>query len=128
MDSHIDHNSGYFLPFYLCLPVFICGSITRLLKVQNYCSSFPGLSQIVDSDASVKAKLGEEQGVIVADVHLDPDRKSRAKPRCYGKMWALPMPWFAFIWPDTQKEGEESYALNQRRKKRALDVSSAPGL
>jgi N-carbamoylputrescine amidase len=92
----------------------------------DFNSSFPGLSKIVDSDASVRAKLGEEEGVIVADVRLDPGRKRTAKPRCYGKMWALPMPWFAFIWPETQKEGQQAYALNERRKERALQVSRSP--
>lgn len=86
-------------------------------------SSFSGLSQIVDSDSSIKAKLGEGEGVIVAEVCLDPDRKRTAKPRCFGKMWALPMPWYAFIWPDTQKEGEQAYAINERRIERALHVS-----
>jgi N-carbamoylputrescine amidase len=85
-------------------------------------SSFPGLSQIVDSDATVKAKMGAEEGVIVAEVQLDPNRKRRERPRCYGKMWALPMPWFAFIWPLTQEEGEEAYAINERRKEHALKI------
>jgi N-carbamoylputrescine amidase len=83
-------------------------------------SSFPGLSQIVDSDGAVKAKMGEEEGVVVADVELNPDRKRTKKPRCYGKMWAFPMPWFAFIWPQTQQEGEQAYAVNARRKEQAL--------
>jgi N-carbamoylputrescine amidase len=92
----------------------------------DFSSSFPGLSQIVDSDASVKAKLGEEEGVIVTEVCLDPGRKKTAKPRCFGKMWALPVPWYAHIWPDTQKEGQRAYAVNERRKERALQVSLPP--
>lgn len=86
-------------------------------------SSFPGLSQIVDSDASVRAKMGAEEGLIVAEVHLDPGRKRNARPRCFGKMWALPVPWFAFIWPMTQEEGEQAYAVNERRKACARSVS-----
>lgn len=58
----------------------------------EYDSSFSGLSRIVDSDASVRAKLGEEEGMIVAEVQLDPDRKRTAKPRRYGEIWALPVP------------------------------------
>lgn len=85
-------------------------------------SNFPGLSRIVDSDASVRAKMGAQEGVIVAEVRLDPDRKRSAKPRCFGKMWALPMPWFAFIWPETQKDGEQAYANNDLRKERALKM------
>lgn len=82
-------------------------------------SSFPGFSQIVDSDGSVNAKMGEEEGVIVADVSLNPDRRKEKPPRCFGKMWAFPMPWFAFIWPQTQQVGERAYAENSRQREAA---------
>lgn len=85
-------------------------------------SDFPGLSQIVDSDVSICAKMGAEEGVIVAEVQLDPSRKRNAKPRCYEKMWAMPMPWFAYIWPMTQKEGEKAYAIHDGRKERAKKI------
>jgi N-carbamoylputrescine amidase len=87
-------------------------------------SSFPGLSQIVDPDGSVRAKLGEEEGVLVAEVEPDPARKKLKKPRCFEGMWAFPMPWFAFIWPETQLQGEEAYRNNNRRRERALAMSS----
>jgi N-carbamoylputrescine amidase len=87
-------------------------------------SSFPGLSRIVDSDASIKAKMGEEEGVIVAEVRLDPERKRSARPRCFGKMWALPVPWYAYIWPLTQIEGEKAYAENERRREHAVKIIS----
>ena len=90
----------------------------------DFDSSFPGLSRIVDSDGSIQEKLGEEEGVIVAEVQLDPSRKRTGKPRCFGKMWALPMPWFAFILPMTQTEGEAAYTANERRKERALMISN----
>jgi len=78
-------------------------------------SSFPGLSAIVDSDGSVKASLGEDEGVIVADVHLDPERKRQERPECHGARWAMPVPWYAFLWPLTQRMGEKAYAENARR-------------
>lgn len=86
-------------------------------------SSFPGLSSIVDSDGTVKAELGDEEGFIVADVCLRPDAKRLSEPKRYGKMWGIPVPWYAFIWPLTQKMGEKSYAKNPRRRARALSVS-----
>jgi len=85
----------------------------------DYDSSFCGLSQIVDSDGRVKAHMGEEEGVRVAEVALDPARRQTKTPRCYGKMWAFPMPWYAFIWPQTQHEGEPDYEANPRRKEQA---------
>jgi N-carbamoylputrescine amidase len=90
----------------------------------DFHSSFPGLSQIVDADGRVRARLGAEEGVLVAEVELSPARKKLTKPRCYGKMWAFPMPWFAFIWPQTQLEGEQAYQNNPRRRERALALSS----
>jgi hypothetical protein len=47
---------------------------------------------------------------------LDPERKRSKRPRCYGRMRAFPMPWFAYIWPETQQLGEKDYAENPRRK------------
>lgn len=86
-------------------------------------SSFPGYSQIVDSDGVVKARMKAEEGVIVAEVALSPERKRSKKPRCYGGMWAFPMPWFAYIWPETQQMGEKDYAENPRRRQAALTAS-----
>src|SRR5512138_1315528 len=87
-------------------------------------SSFPCYSQIVDSDGVVKARMKDEEGVIVADVVLDPERKRFKRLRCYGEMWAYPMPWFAFIWPQTQQMGEKNYAENARRRQAALVVAA----
>ena len=86
-------------------------------------SSFPGLSSIVDSDGAVKAELGDEEGIIVADVCIGHKAERKSKPKRYGKMWGIPAPWYAFIWPLTQKWGEKNYATNIRRKEHALSVS-----
>lgn len=85
-------------------------------------SSFPGLSSIVDSDGTVVRELGGEEGVIVAEVVIEANNKHRKPPQKYGKMWGIPVPWYAFIWPLSQKWGEKSYATNPRRKERALSV------
>ncbi|HEU0293068.1 MAG TPA: carbon-nitrogen hydrolase family protein [Anaerolineales bacterium] len=86
-------------------------------------SSFPGYSQIVDSDGVVKARMKDEEGVIVAEIVLSPERKRSKRPRCYGGMWAFPMPWFAYIWPETQQMGEKNYLENLRRKQAAIRIS-----
>ncbi len=83
-------------------------------------STFPGYSQIVDSDGTLKGRMGCEEGVLVAEVTLDPKRKKLKKLRCYGKMLAIPMPWFAWTLPETQHMGEKAYAENPRRKEQAL--------
>lgn len=86
-------------------------------------SSFPGLSSIVDFDGTVKAELDDKEGIIVADVQVGHDSKRKSTPQKYGKMWGIPVPWYAFIWPLTQKWGEKSYELNAKRKERALSIS-----
>jgi N-carbamoylputrescine amidase len=88
-------------------------------------SSFPGLSSIVDYDGTVKAELGSEEGIIVAEVHVGHCEDRKSEPKRYGKMWGIPVPWYAFIWPMSQKWGEKNYAANTRRKERALSVSSS---
>ena len=86
-------------------------------------SSFPGLSSIVDYDGKVKVDLGDEEGIIVADVHIGHNAERKSEPKRYGKMWGIPVPWYAFIWPMSQKWGEKSYASNPRRKEHALLIS-----
>ncbi len=85
-------------------------------------SSFPGFSNIVDSNGAVKAKLEDEEGVIVADVLLDPARRKEKKLRRYSKVWAFPMPWYMPMWLEIQHMGEQAYAENPRRKDRALKM------
>jgi N-carbamoylputrescine amidase len=91
-------------------------------------SSFPGYSQIVDSNGVVKERMKAEEGVIVAEVVLDPRRKRSKQTRCYGGMWAIPMPWLASILPETQQMGEKDYAENPRRKQAALTASCSHSL
>lgn len=87
-------------------------------------SRFPGLSAIADSDGMLKAQLGADEGVICAEVALDPARKAMRPPKAYGR-WALPVPWYAFLWPLTQKLGERAYAKHLARPRLAFAISSA---
>ena len=78
-------------------------------------SQFTGNSSIIDSDGSVKAKMGRsEEGIIVEEIILDPSKKANVSPSCEGR-WSMPMPWFSFLYPMTQKMGEKSYRKNRRR-------------
>jgi N-carbamoylputrescine amidase len=86
-------------------------------------STFPGLSMIVDSGGLILGKLDEKEGILVEQVHLHPSHKNRKVPRPHGKMWALPVPWYAFIWPRSQKRGEQIYQQNERRKAQATKMS-----
>lgn len=86
-------------------------------------SVFPGLSAVVDGDGIIKGQLGAAEGVVVATVHLAPNRKVTRRPDPVGR-WAMPQPWFAFIWEWTQRMGERAYAKNPRRRARARAISN----
>ncbi len=84
-------------------------------------TSFPGLSTIADAKGDVVAQLGSDEGVAVAEVHLDASQKVRQAPRAYGR-WALPVPWFSFFFPLSAFFGAREYAKSKRRAERAYAV------
>ena len=86
-------------------------------------SSFPGLSSITDSKGSVLASLGDKEGVIVEDVELCSIKDKKVLPKLYGEIWAIPVPWYSFLWPMTQKTGEKKYNSNPQRPLKALSKS-----
>ncbi|MCX7173497.1 MAG: carbon-nitrogen hydrolase family protein [Proteobacteria bacterium] len=87
-------------------------------------TSFPGLSAVANSDGTLMVQLGSEEGIALATVALDPSRKVSHPPKAYGR-WALPVPWYAFLWPLTQKFGERAYARHPSRSNRAFAIADA---
>jgi N-carbamoylputrescine amidase len=85
---------------------------------------FPGLSAIADCDGTLKSQLACEEGIAIAEVVLVPSRKAKIPPKRSGR-WALPVPWFASLFPIAQKLGERAYARNPTRAARALAVTNA---
>ena len=86
-------------------------------------SRFPGLSTIVDSDGTVKARLGEEEGVIVEDVTLDASRKAEHVPSLRGR-WAVKVPWAVNWFPVVEWFGGLYYRRSDERKRRARKIAS----
>jgi len=82
---------------------------------------FDGLSAIVDSNGTLKARLGSEEGIIVEDVILDPAVKKKESPVTYGR-WAIPA---HGTWPKLFIEaiGSIWYQFNRDRKLRAREIS-----
>ena len=80
---------------------------------------FPGLSTIAAADGRVVAQLGEAAAIAIAEVELDPSRKSRIAPRPFGR-WALSVPWFSFFFPLAAFFGARSYQKSKLRAERAL--------
>jgi N-carbamoylputrescine amidase len=111
----------------LGVPVVLANRVGRLEgqlpgRLPYLKSSFPGLSYIADSDGRILAELAEEEGVIVSQVTLDPQRKATIPPKCYGRQWAVPVPWYSFIWPLTQKWGERVYQQSDKRRNKAREM------
>lgn len=87
-------------------------------------SRFPGLSSIADSDGTLLAQLGSEEGFIVAEVTLDPTRKVETVPAPQGR-WAMEVPWAMNLWRLVEAIGGVSYKLSRERRERARRISSA---
>jgi len=104
------------------IPVIMANKIGRLVTqlpagFPPQDVEFPGYSAIANSDGKLLAQLPSgQEGVAVAEITLDPSRKvTQRLPAKYGR-WTAKMPWWAFIWPLTQKLGERSYNSNPNRK------------
>jgi N-carbamoylputrescine amidase len=59
------------------------GIVARLLPPSE-AYAYPGLSSIADSDGTLVAQLGAEEGVAVAEVTFDATRKATTPPATYG--------------------------------------------
>lgn len=79
-----------------------------------------GLSRIVDSDGAVLGELGGGEGVLVAEVTLDPARKIRVEPEDYDG-WLLPGAAVVrkTIIPLDLGLGKLRYALSVERRRKA---------
>jgi len=101
-----------------------CGPLVTAMPLgmpfQDTC--FPGLSTIADADGRVAYQLGSTEGIAVAEVKLDPIRKAKSTPQSYGR-WALPVPWFSFLFPLVAFFGSRIYVKSKVRSERALALS-----
>jgi len=90
--------------------------------------AFPGLSTIVDSDGRVVERLASGEGIVVADVTLDPARKRRpAVPRGYWSRRPTTMPRIAGAFLVVMERlGKRAYARNPRRVAAARAVAQVP--
>lgn len=88
---------------------------------------FPGLSRIVDGAGEIMAAMADEEGVIVADITLDPRNKAVTRPQTHGH-WSMNVPWVAVLWRMSQKLGEWSYRRNPRRAAAARAIQEATRL
>lgn len=102
-----------------------CGPLVTPLPgiLPSQRTRFPGLSTVVDSDATRKSALNDEVGMAIAQVSLGPSQRDANMPPSYGR-WALPVPWFCYLFPLAQKFGERAYERNPVRAARARAISN----
>ncbi len=86
-------------------------------------STFPGFSQIIESDGTVKKQLDNKEGIIVADVVLDPSRKFKNPSKNYGR-WSIKVPSYFNFMIISETIGKIWYSFNSERKRKALMISS----
>src|SRR5262249_5698829 len=87
---------------------------------------FPGLSAIVDSDGTVRQSMNDKEGIGIADVRLDPRRKTGTREVCAGVGIAeLTVGGSAGAEEVAKAEAQarKSYESNSLRKARALAIS-----
>ena len=79
-----------------------------------------GQSWIVDSDGSVLGQLAEDEGVLTADVVMDPARKHYDAQPSFGG-WLQPGPWAGrhLIIPLDIAAGRLSYTISRERRQKA---------
>lgn len=99
------------------------GILGRLMDAEHM--RYAGYSAIVDSDLSVKSQIGLDEGVLVADVTLDPSRKIKGAIPDYGG-WIHPGEALLrkVILPAEIGWGKLSYRLSRERKRKARAISS----
>jgi N-carbamoylputrescine amidase len=85
-------------------------------------TSFPGLSTIANAAGETLARLGCVEGIATADIPLDASTKAEQPPRAHGR-WALPVPWFSFMFPLVAFFGARAYAKSAERADRAIAAS-----
>jgi len=89
---------------------------------------FPGLSAIVNSDGSVLRSLDNKEGIGIADVTLDPSRKTGASKVCTGigiAELAIGGETGVAAVADAYSRAQISYAFNPARKAKARAISGS---
>jgi len=112
----------------LGVPVAMVNKVGRSYKpapneINGY---FPGRSAIVDSDGTVLQSMDDKEGIGIADITLDPSRKTHADQVCTGvgiAELAVGGTAGAAAVADEYARAQKSYDSNTPRKKKALSIS-----
>jgi N-carbamoylputrescine amidase len=114
----------------LGVPVAMVNKVGRSYKPPPFeiKGRFPGRSAIVDSDGSVLQSMDDREGIGIADIVLDPARKTNAREVCTGIGIAdltIGGSAGAAAVADEYTRAQRSYEANAARKKKALAISGS---
>ena len=115
----------------LGIPVAMVNKVGRSYKPppNEINGVFPGRSAIVDSDGTVLQSMDEKEGIGIAEITLDPARKTHADQVCTGVGTAeltVGGAAGAAAVADEYARAKKSYDSNPVRKAKALSVSDKP--
>ncbi len=97
-------------------------------EVARLATRFPGLSSIVDGSGEVRARLGGDEGVVVAEVTISGEQAAMPALPDRTRHWAVPMPWYAPTWPIAQHLCAVGYRLDRDRRSLARMSACDNGL
>jgi N-carbamoylputrescine amidase len=87
--------------------------------------TFSGRSAIIAADGSVRAQLGTDEGLAVAEVTLDPCMKRHTRPTHYGR-YIYPGPIGREALRVVEFSGRLSYRLSAQRRRKAAECVTPP--
>jgi N-carbamoylputrescine amidase len=112
----------------LGVPVAMVNKVGRSYKPppNEISGVFPGRSAIVDSDGTVLQSMDDKEGLGIADISLDPGRKTSAAQVCAGvgiAELAVGGSTGTSAVADEYERAQKSYDNNPARKAKALSIS-----
>jgi N-carbamoylputrescine amidase len=90
-------------------------------------SAFMGYTAIADSDGGLLSQLGYEEGILVEDVSLDPEKKTHVAPQCQGR-WSQQENWHKYLFILVETMGKNWYKMSRERRRRAREISGTADL
>ncbi len=106
------------------------GGRTRMpgIPLMRWQFSFSGPSVICNAEGQVLKRIADKQGVIVAEVQLDPEKKRAAAPRT-GSYWSSDPQSFAQVgamaWKLFDRLGRRAYGSSRARREAARAIAQS---
>jgi N-carbamoylputrescine amidase len=124
--ERLTRNLAEIAPLYartLGVPAIATNRVGDWDAARGQAFTFPGQATIADSDGAVVARGGTDEGVAIADVCLDPARKTHRAPRAYSR-WIYPGPRGREVLRLLEWWEGRRYRRSTRRRELAASISA----